>query len=335
MKKNKVGIFGGLFDPIHYGHLNSMSTVAERLGLEKVKVIPSFRSPLRPQTQGATPEQRLEMTRLGVTELGKLAEVDSVEIDRGGTSYTIDTLRTLEKSEPETRFSLIIGMDQFGKFDEWKEYEEIVKRVDVVVTSRPGVDFPYSVERLPPGLRSHVEDFDGKQALLKTGRTIHFIKLQDVEASATEIRKHVRLGQGIHHLVPPPIVEYIKENHLYESISKNIGDFKKFTTFCASHLKEKGGIQVRAFDLTEIQAPSEYSVITSGTSTRHSTSLAETLVKEVKKEYGVWPQGIEGTSEGRWVVIDYGSLIVHSFYDFVRTEYRLENLWKKGVEIEL
>ncbi len=333
MKKNKVGIFGGLFDPIHYGHLNSMSTVAERLGLSKVITIPSFRSPLRPQTQGATPEQRLEMTKIGVTELGALVEVDRVEIDRGGISYTIDTLRSL--NDPSAQYSLIIGMDQFGKFDEWKEYEEIIKMVDLVVTSRPGVDFPYSIDRFPPGLRPHVEDFDGKQAMLKSGHHIHFIKLQDVEASATEIRKRVRLGQSINHLVPLPIVEYIKENHLYESVAKNIGDFKKFTLFCANHLKEKGGIQVRAFDLSEIQAPSEFSLITSGTSTRHATSLAETLVKEIKKEYGVWPQSIEGTSEGRWVVIDYGSLIVHSFYDFVRTEYRLEKIWKDGVEIAL
>ncbi len=82
-----------------------------------------------------------------------------------------------------------------------------------------------------------------------------------------------------------------------------------------------------------IDAPADYSLIASGTSTRHATSIAESLVKEVKKEYGVWPQSLEGTSEGRWIVVDYGSLIIHSFYDFVRHEYRLEEIWKNGREI--
>lgn len=335
MTKTKVGIFGGSFDPIHYGHLNSMESVAERLGLDKIKAIPTCHSPLRPQTQGASMEQRLDMCRIGVSELAPLVEVDETEIKRGGISYTIDTLKTLEKNEPDAQFYLIIGMDQFGKFGEWKDYEEILKRVDLVVTSRPGLDFPYSVEKFPPALRSMVDDFDGRQALLKTGHTIHLIQLQDVEASATEIRKKIRLRQTVQHLMPLSVADYIGEHHLYESVAKNIGDFKKFTLFCGQHLKEKGGISVRAFDLTGMEAPTEYSLITSGTSTRHATSLAESLVKEVKKEYGIWPQGLEGQSEGRWIVVDYGSLIIHSFYDFVRTEYRLEQLWKGGKELPL
>jgi nicotinate-nucleotide adenylyltransferase len=335
MATNRVGIFGGSFDPIHYGHLNSMETVAERLNLDKIKVIPTCKSPLRPQTQGASVEQRLEMCRLGVSELEHLVEIDEVEIRRGGVSYTIDTLKSLQKEEPNSQFYLIIGLDQLGKFGEWKDYEQILKSVDLVVTSRPGMEFPYSLEKLPAAVRTLVADFDGRQVLLKGGHTIYFIQLQDVEASATEIRKKIRLGQGIQHLVPMTVAEYIQKNHLYESVAKNIGDFKKFTVFCAQHLKEKGGISVRAFDLTKLDAPTEYSLIASGTSTRHATSIAESLVKEVKKEYNIWPLSIEGTSEGRWVVVDYGSLIVHSFYDFVRNEYRLEQLWKGGTELSL
>jgi nicotinate-nucleotide adenylyltransferase len=333
MTKNKIGIFGGSFDPFHYGHLNSMATVAEILSLDQVKAIPTSRTPMRPQTQGATPEQRLAMCERGISELAELIVVDRLELDRGGVSYTIDTLKALEATEPDSDFFLIIGLDQFGKFDEWKDFAELLERADLVVTSRPGLDFPATAERFPPGIRSSIEDFDGRQAILKGGHTIHFIRLQDVEASATEIRKKIRLGQAVHHLVPPGVEEFIRETHLYESIAKDIGDFAKFTEFCAAHLKEKGGIQVKAFDLTGMSAPTEYTLITSGTSTRHATSLAESLVKEVKKEYGIWPQGFEGQQEGRWIVVDYGALIIHSFYDFVRQEYRLEQLWKAGKEI--
>jgi len=76
-------------------------------------------------------------------------------------------------------------------------------------------------------------------------------------------------------------------------------------------------------------------LIASGTSTRHAASLAENVVQAVKEEYNVLPQSVEGVDEGRWVVIDYGSLIVHVFYDFVRQEYSLEKLWKDGKDLNL
>ena len=124
------------------------------------------------------------------------------EVKRGGVSYTIDTLKKLAAENPGAQFYLIIGLDQFGKFDEWKDYAEILKVADLVVTSRPGMEFPYSVEKMPPGSSTATSrNFDDSPSgATKSGRTIHFIKLQDVEASATEIRKKLRLNQTIQHL---------------------------------------------------------------------------------------------------------------------------------------
>ena len=92
---------------------------------------------------------------------------------------------------------------------------------------------------------------------------------------------------------------------------------------------------VKGYDLTKMSAPSEYAVIASGTSTRHAASMAENLVVAVKEEYNVLPQSVEGIDEGRWVLVDYGSLIIHLFYDFVRQEYSLENLWREGIDLGL
>jgi len=86
---------------------------------------------------------------------------------------------------------------------------------------------------------------------------------------------------------------------------------------------------VQVYDLRDRPAASELALICSRTSTRHASAMAEPLTREIKKEYGVWPLGLEGQNEGRWVVADYGALIVHVFYDFVRQEYRLEDLWSK------
>lgn len=323
------GVFGGNFDPFHYGHLNSMLAVAERYGFDEVRVVPAAQSPLRVQTQGSTPEQRLDMLKRGVRDDADMIHIDTRELERGGVSYTIDTLESYMAESADLSLFLIIGMDQFAKFDQWKNFDRILSIADLVVTTRPGMELPYSLDEFPLGVRALVADHDRHQALLKSGKTIYFMQLEDVDASGTEIRKKIRFGQSVSTLVPPGVEEYIREHKLYESVQRNIGDFQKFTEYCANLLNEKGGINVQTFDLRDRSAPTESTLIASGTSTRHATALAEHLIREVKKEYGVWPENLEGAGEGRWVVVDYGALIVHVFYDYVRQEYRLEQLWSK------
>lgn len=325
---NKIGIFGGNFDPFHFGHLNSMLTIAEKFELDEIRAVPAFISPLRVQTQGSSPQQRLEMLQLGIRGHEDLIKVDTQEMDRGGVSYTIDTVEAYKDAGIEN-LHLIIGMDQFLKFDQWKRFDQILENADLIVTSRPGVELPYTMDDWPISVRSLVGDHDRHQAMLKNGHSIHFVQLKDVETSGSEIRRKIRIGQSIQTDVPPQVAEYIRGNKLFESVENRIGDFKKFTDYCALNLNDKGGISVQSYDLSKANAPTEFTLIASGTSTRHTTALAEHLVKEVKKDYGVWPESMEGQSEGRWVVVDYGALIVHIFYDFVRQEYRLEDLWTK------
>lgn len=332
---SKIGIFGGSFDPIHYGHINSMHTVREKMDLDKILVMPTAESPLKVKTQGESPEARVEMIQRGLKGEGDFFEISDLEIKRGGTSYTIDTLRELQNQGNDDQFFLIIGVDQLEQFDQWKNFEEILNRVDLVVTSRPGLQFPKILRQFPSGIVPLIEDFDGQVAILKNGHSIFLVQLDDVEASSSEIRRKLRLGQPIHGLVPNEVIEYIRSENLYASLSKRIGDFEKFTHFCAKILKDQGGILPRAFDLSQTNSPTEYALIASGNSVRHTSSLAEKVIEETRKKYGVWPQGIEGLKEGRWVVIDYGALIIHVFYDFVRQEYRLEELWKEGTEIQL
>ena len=335
-KRKRVGIFGGTFDPLHLGHINSIQTVLESHPFDVFKVIPAFQSPNRPQMEGPTPDQRFEMVRLGLEGLDPRIEIDDLEILRGGTSYTIETLKALEKKDKHAQFSLIVGADQLDMFDRWKDYATILEKVDLIVTSRPGALLPTEIGDLAAGLRPHVLDFDENgNVVLTTGRTIQFIQLDDVEVSATEVRRRFRAKESVKDLIPHQVEAYIRGQGLYESLGSRIGDFAKFTVFCSKVLQDKGGIQVLAFDLRSLQHPSEFTVVASGTSTRHTQALAETVMKSVKENYGVWPQSLEGLKEGRWVVIDYGSLIVHVFYDFIRNEYRLEQLWKEAQEVDM
>jgi nicotinate-nucleotide adenylyltransferase len=329
----RVGIFGGSFNPPHMGHLNSLVTVQKKAGLDKIHVVPSSQSPLKMQVEGPTNAQRLELVRLALESYGPQFVVDDQELVRGGVSYSIDTIMEFRKTIAAEDLYLIIGADQFEQFTEWKDYQKILSEANLIVTTRPGWDIPHAANELPEYLKAMMADYDFNFIELKTGRNVQFIRLVDVEISATELRKYLRTGRPVEKFLPLSVESYIKENKLYRPIGDRIGDFKKFAEFCAQVLFARKGIQVRAFDLTMMSAPSEYTVIASGTSTKHASSMAENVVVAVKEEYNVLPQSIEGVDEGRWVLVDYGSLIVHVFYDFVRQEYSLENLWKEGKDL--
>ncbi|GIL17125.1 MAG: hypothetical protein BroJett040_08760 [Oligoflexia bacterium] len=331
----KVGIFGGSFNPPHMGHLNSLQTVAKKAGLDQVRLVPTSQNPLKVPTEGPTPQQRLEMTKLAVMDWGPQFVVDDQEVVRAGKSYTIDTIQSLRKTIPAEDLYLIIGMDQFDELEQWKDVESLLKETNLIVTSRPGYDFPADVESLPKYLQKLVEEFDFNFIELKTGRDVQFIQLKDVEISATELRKWIRIGKSVEKYIPLSVETYIKTHKLYQHLGAKIGDYQKFTDFCAQVLFAKKGIMVKGFDLRAMSAPSEFALVASGTSTRHATALAENVIRSVKEEYNVHPLSHEGMDEGRWIAIDYGQLIIHIFYDFVRQEYSLENLWKEAVDLKL
>jgi nicotinate-nucleotide adenylyltransferase len=331
----KIGIFGGSFNPPHVGHIHVITTVAKMLGLKKVHIIPTAQNPIKRAIEGATAEQRLEMTRLAFVSYGEQFYVDDREIVRGGKSYSIDTINELRKEYSAEEIHLVLGIDAFEQMSSWKDVPTIVKEANIIVVTRPGSVLPESIEELPEILRSEVTEFDFNFVELKSGRNIQFINIKEMDISGTDLRKRIRSGRNLEKFLPLEVEKYIKENNLYKPIGDKVGDYEKFTRFCSDFLIGKKSIAVRAFDLRSIQAPSEFTIVTSGTSTRHSVSLAENLIQAVKDEYGVYPQSLEGIEEGRWVLVDYGSLIVHVFYDYARQEYRLEDLWKKGTELNV
>ncbi len=332
---NRVGLFGGSFDPIHQGHLNSLNFVFEKAGLDVIKVIPAFKSPLKPAVEGPTPEQRLEMVKLALKGYEDRFIIDDQEIRRGGVSFTIETLKEIEKQYPESDLYLIIGLDKFFELNKWKNYKEILSMTHLIITSRPRFDFPINKDELPSWLKPDVSDFEFGFMTLQSGKSIQFLQLSDVDISATQLRKKVRVGQSLDRYLNLDVEKYIKHNNLYGSAQVKIKSYEDFTRYCANLLFDKKGINVRAFDLRELDALTEYALICSGTSTRHVTAISHHVIDFVKDEFGVLPYNIEGLGEGRWVVLDYGSLMVHLFYDYVRLAYRLEDLWTGGIDMKV
>jgi nicotinate-nucleotide adenylyltransferase len=188
----KIGLFGGSFDPVHFGHLLVAQAAREELGLARVFFILAAQSPLKSDSQPAPAAQRLRLLRLALA--GDAAgEVDDQEIRRGGLSYTIDTVRQYGKNFPEAELFYLIGADQAGQLPLWREAGELARLVEFVVIPRPGEVVP----RLAAPFR---------------GRALRGFPLG---VSSSEIRARCRAGLAIAHLTPPAVAEAIKNNRLY------------------------------------------------------------------------------------------------------------------------
>ncbi len=334
-RPRKVGIFGGTFNPFHLGHLNSLLAVEKQFGLKSIRIIPSNETPGKPTVEVPSAEQRLEMATLAVQDYKKNLVADGREVERGGISYTIDTIQDLKTEDPTAEYYLIIGADLVASFHTWKSFEKILKLVHVIVTSRPGNLLPFKKDDLPSELQPFVKEINRERVILTTGKTIQYIQLEDKEISGTEIRKCVRSGLRVDRYLSMAVEKYIRKNEFYRPSVSNQLDFKQITQFVSTVLFDKKGFNVKGFDLTKCQAPSEYAIVASGTSTRHVGGLGESVIYEVKKKFGLNPLSAEGIREGRWALLDFGGLIVHVFYDFVRNEYKLEELWKEKIDMHL
>lgn len=329
----KIGIFGGSFNPPHNGHVNSLVTVQKKMGFDKIHIIPNNLNPLKIPTELPNAEHRIEMCKQAFSTYGSAFFVDDIEIQRGGKSYTIDTIKELRKHYEARDLYLIIGADNFETFSEWKDYKKILKEINLVVTTRPGYEIPDTEEEFPAYLSGLIGESDFGTVELTTGRSIEFITLNDLDISSSELRKKLRVGRPVDKYLPLSVESYIKAHKIYRTTSEKVSDYAKFTAFCAQVIFDKKGIAVRGFDLQALGSTTDFTLIASGTSTRHAASIAENLVMAVKEEFNLLPQGVEGVDEGRWVVVDYGPLIIHIFYDYVRQEYKLEELWSAGKEI--
>ena len=189
---SKVGIFGGTFDPIHLGHLITAQSVKEIRNLDKIIFIPAYISPHKTDAKPSSPEDRLNMIKIAVDGIPFL-DCSDIEVNKGGISYTVDTLKELKKYYDKIEF--IIGYDNIFTFHTWKEPDEIFKLADVIVLKRKS---------------SHPPQFEDKYF-----RQAIFVQTRGIEISATDIRERVKSGMPINFLVPPKVMEYIYNHKLY------------------------------------------------------------------------------------------------------------------------
>jgi nicotinate-nucleotide adenylyltransferase len=190
----EVGVFGGTFDPPHVGHLVAARDALERLGLDRVRFVPARRSPFKEGSGAAPVEARHEMICRAIGDDVDF-EVSRVELDRPPPSFTVDTLRAFAAEAPDVRWTLLLGEDQWRSFGEWREPAEIGRLARIAVLTREGRD---ALDRTP-----------------EVGVDFVQVPVTRLDVSSSDLRRRLKEGRCVKHLVPEAVREFIESKELY------------------------------------------------------------------------------------------------------------------------
>jgi nicotinate-nucleotide adenylyltransferase len=194
-RRPRIGVMGGTFDPIHNGHLVAASEVAQHFNLDEVVFVPTGQPY---QKQNATPGEHRYLMTIIATASNPMFTVSRVDIDRGGPTYTIDTLRDLRAERPDADLYFITGADAVEQILDWKNIDELWSLAHFVAVSRPG--HTLSVSNLPR-------------------QDVSLLEVPALAISSTDCRARVGRGFPVWYLVPDGVVQYISKYHLYRSLT--------------------------------------------------------------------------------------------------------------------
>ncbi|HLK87766.1 MAG TPA: nicotinate-nucleotide adenylyltransferase [Candidatus Binataceae bacterium] len=211
----RVGLLGGSFNPIHFGHLRAAEEVRETLALDLVYFVPAAVPPHKPAEGLAPAEHRLAMVRLA-TKGNRHFMVSDVEIKRAGRSYTIDTVRHFRATlrAPATLF-LMMGADAFADFETWKECDELARLSSIVVHTREASDDGTPPRITLAALQRFGYSRKDDHYVHSSGQTLSFVATTVFPVSATLIRDKLRRQQSVRYLMPNEVVDYIQRHGLY------------------------------------------------------------------------------------------------------------------------
>jgi nicotinate-nucleotide adenylyltransferase len=223
----RLGIMGGTFDPIHLGHLRAAEEIYWAFGLDRIVFVPAARPPHKEEAVAAAPLHRYEMVSLA-TVFTPYFSVSSIELQRPGRSYSVETVREFQKIHgPQTTLYFVVGVDAFLEMSGWRRARELLTRARVIVTARPGWRLDEVERLLSPDQRRilgnpsfkylKVGDIDpeGVESELAP-RQVLLVEVVSLDIASREIRQLVVEGRSIRHLVPDTVAAYMAKNRLYQ-----------------------------------------------------------------------------------------------------------------------
>lgn len=315
----RIGVYGGAFDPPHAAHLAVARAAIDQLALDVLHVIPTGDAwhksrPLSPA------RDRLALCRLAFAGWPRV-RVDDRELRRLGPTYTIDTLGQLRAQHPQAELFLIIGSDQADAFARWRQAQDIVSIATVAIADRAdaaGASAPFDAEHALPGLP------------LAGARGVRHLRLPALPHSSTDIRARVAAGRGIARLVPAAVARYIADHHLYSSHSMSETaakkDVQKLQRAIVDGLEDVKGQDIRVFNTEHLSPLFERVIVASGASNRQTKALASS-VRETVKARGLPVLRTEGEENGEWIIVDCGAAVAHVMQPMIRQYYNLEEIW--------
>lgn len=208
--RDLIGILGGTFDPVHYGHLRLAEEMREALGLAQVRFIPAFQPPHR-EPPAASPAHRLAMLRLALQD-NEAFVVDTREYDRGGPSWMVDTCASLRDEFADRPLALIMGMDAFNGFTRWRDWRGILERVHLAVASRPGARAEGEAAGLLAALGCEPAALEDEPH----GRIVQ-VPIFALDISATRLRTLTARNHSTRYLLPEAVREYLLAHRLYRT----------------------------------------------------------------------------------------------------------------------
>lgn len=201
MAKKKVGIMGGTFNPIHFGHLLLAETAFHQFQLDEILIMPTKNPYYKKISNSVTEEDRVAMVELAIEDNAHF-RLSKEELDREGTTYTVETLSQLTARHPDYEYYFIMGADSLYHIESWKEPAQILKLATIVVAGRAGTG---------SSLSSQIEYIENKY-----DSEIYRLNSPVLEISSNDIRRRVRDGESIRYLLPSKVVDYIYEHGLYQ-----------------------------------------------------------------------------------------------------------------------
>jgi len=223
----RIGVYGGTFNPIHVGHLRAAEEVAESLELERVIFVPSATPPHKsetPEDEIAPAALRLAWTQLAIADNPRFA-VDAIEVERGGASFLVDTLRALRERLAPAELVFLVGSDAFAEMGAWRAPRELFALAHYAVIVRPPLRGGRLGDWLPEIARADVEiASDGRSARHRTAATrIELVEIAGFEVSASDVRRRLREGRSVRYLLPEPVHQAVLASGAYRAAAERRG----------------------------------------------------------------------------------------------------------------
>jgi len=316
----RIAFFGGTFDPPHNGHLELARHILERHITDCVLFVPAYDPPHKLDREISTFDDRFAMLELLVAGESSMRVSDIERRAALKPSYSIKILKLLEKEFPGDKLQILIGGDSLEALRTWRKAKEIVAQYEIICYPRKG----YEVDR-----ESLLKHWASKEIdiLLKSVLQMPFFDI-----SSTSVRNHIT-DKAVNKNIKASILKYIKNKGLYFMTKKQVAP-ELIAELCAKEAGEKKALDIVSLKVSELTTIADYFVLCTAQSEPQMRALANWIQKSAFEKLTVKPVKVNGESVSKWILIDFGTVIVHIMTPEMRDRYQLEKLWGDAPKLE-